>query len=164
MKRTAVFILFAVVLFVLPLFGCGPAITPTPSLTPSPTATLPPGQEPIEVVSATGPWPSWYEDGKPVYNPGGPIVEITFENVSDEPVIFLGASLDANRPDRPFEFNFDVTISKPLMPGESISARQTLIGGGFADSLAYSLTINGTLQSNVAFFYTKQVLITSPTG
>jgi hypothetical protein len=161
MKRTTVFILFSVVLFVLPLFGCGQATTPTPSSTPSPTATLPTGQEPVEVVSAVGPWPSWYEDGKPVYNPGGPIVEITLENVSDEPVIFLEASLDANRPDRPFEFTFDVTISNPLLPGENISSRQSLIGGGFGD-LPLPLTINGTLQSNVAFVYTKSVVIMSP--
>jgi hypothetical protein len=159
MKRTAVLILGAVVLFVFLLSGCGPSPSPTP--TPSPTATLPPGQEPIEIVSATGPWPSWYEDGNPVYNPGGPIVVITLVNVSDEPVISLVASLDANRPDRPFEFTFDVTISKPLLSGESISSTQTLIGGGFGD-LPLPLTINGTLQSNVAFSYTKSVVITAP--
>jgi hypothetical protein len=113
-------------------------------------------------VSATGPWPSWYEDGKPVYNPGGPIAEITLKNISDEPVIFLEASLNANGvAGRLFEFTFDVSSSHPLLPGQSISNRETLIGGGFGD-LPVPLTINGTLQSNVAFVYTKSVVITSP--
>jgi hypothetical protein len=166
MKRTAVLLLISVVLFVLLISGCSRASNSSLSTTPtspasSPTATLPPDQEPIEVVSATGPWPSWYEDGKPVYNPGGPIVEITLRNVSEESIIFLEASLDANRPDRPFEFTFDVTISNPLLTGESISARQSLIGGGFGD-LPLPLTINGKLQSNVAFVYTKEVFITQP--
>ncbi len=166
MKRTAVLLIIYAVLFILLLSGCGPSSSPTPTSTPSPTATLPPGQEPIEVVSVTGPWPSWYEDGKPGYNAGGPLVEITLKNMSDEPVIFLETSLDLNIPSpaNPYVFHFDVTASNPLPPGESISSRQTLVGGGFADILAYSLTITGTLQSNVAFFYTKQVLITSPTG
>jgi hypothetical protein len=162
-KRTVVFLIIAAVLFVLILPGCGPSPGPTPTSTPSPTATLPPGQEPVEVVSATGPWPSSYEDGKPVYNPGGPIVEITLKNVSDEPVVFLEASLDLNisSPANPYVFHFDVTVSKPLLSGESISSRQTLIGGGFGD-LPVPLMINGTLQSNLAFAYTKSVVITAP--
>jgi hypothetical protein len=114
-------------------------------------------------VSSTGPWPSWYEDGKPVYNPGGPIAEITLKNISDEPVIFLEASLNANGvAGRLFEFTFDVSSSHPLLPGQSISNRETLIGGGFGDNILYPMTINGTLQSNVAFVYTKEVLITRP--
>jgi hypothetical protein len=124
---------------------------------------LPPGQEPVEVVSATGPWPSWYEDGKPVYNPGGPIAEITLKNISNEPVIFLEAALEVHGvADRPFEFAFDVTLSNPLLPGESISDKEVLIGGGFGDTVPYPVTISGTLQSNIAFVYTKEVLITRP--
>jgi hypothetical protein len=154
-KRTAVLLLIAVVLFILLMSGCGPSPSPTPTSTPSPTATLPPGQEPIEVISVTGPW-------EPI-NPGGPIVEITLKNVSDESIIFLEAYLDANGiAGRLFEFTFDVTPSNPLLPGVSTSSRQTLIGGGFGD-LPLPLTINGTLQSNVVFAYTKEVLITSPT-
>jgi hypothetical protein len=165
-KRTAVFIFITVVLLVLLLSGCGPSPSPTPTSTstPSPTATLPSGQEPIEVVSVTGPLPSSYEDGKPVYNPGGPIVEITLKNVSDEPVIFLEASLDLNisHPQNLYIFTFDVTLASPLRPGESISTRSTLIGGGFADTIPYPVTISGTLESNVAFIYTKSIFITIP--
>ncbi len=156
MKRATVFIVIAVVLLILLASGCGPAPSPTPaSPAPSPTATLPPGQEPIEIVSATGPL-------EPI-NPGGPIVEITLKNVSDDPVIFLDASLEANGvADRPFLFHFDVSLSHPLLPGKSLSDRETLIGGGFGDNILYPVTISGTLQSNVAFFYTKEVLITRP--
>jgi hypothetical protein len=157
MKRTAVLIFGAVVLFIWLASGCGPSSSPAPTATPSPTATLPPGQEPVAVVSVTGPW-------EPI-NPGGPTIEITLKNVSDEPVIFLEASLDLDisSPGNPYIFHFEVSVSNPLPPGGSISSRQTLIGGGFADNIAYSLTINGALQSNVAFAYTKEVLIT-PTG
>jgi hypothetical protein len=154
-KRTAVFIIISAVLFVATIAGCGPSPSATPTPTPSPTATLLPGQEPVEVVSATGPL-------EPI-NPGGPIVEITLKNVSDEPVISLGASLEVSGiADRPFEFTFDVTPSKPLEPGKAISSRKTLIGGGFGDNIPYTVTINGTLQSNFAFAYTKSVFITSP--
>jgi hypothetical protein len=165
MKRTAVLFLIAVVLFVLLVSGCSPSPSPTPTSTSSPTATLPPGQEPVEVISIVGPLPDSYEDGKPVYNPGGPIVEITLKNVSDEPVIFLEVTLQAESAfGKPFLFSFDeISSHNPLLPGENISSRQTLIGGGFADNISYPLTIKGTLQSNVAFFYTKEVLITSPT-
>ncbi len=156
MKRTAVFIIIVVVLFVLLVSGCSPSPGPTStSPAPSPTATLPPGQEPIEISSATGPH-------EPI-NPGGPIVEITLKNVSDEPVIFLEAALEVHGvADRPFEFAFDVTLSNLLLPGESISDKEVLIGGGFGDNILYPVTISGTLESNIAFVYNKEVLITKP--
>jgi hypothetical protein len=156
LKRTAFFIFVSAVLFVFILSGCSPSPGPTPTFTPSPTATLSPGQEPVQIISVTGPW-------EPA-NPGGPIVEITLENGSDEPVVFLEASLDLNisSPANPYVFHFDVSAPKPLLPGHIIGLRQTLIGGGFGDSAAYPLTINGTLQSNVAFSYTKSVVITAP--
>jgi hypothetical protein len=160
---TSAVILLIIVLFSVVVPGCNAPAIPSPTLTlPPPSITT--SEEPIEVVSAVGPLPSWYEDGKPVYNPGGPIVEITLKNVSDEPVIFLEAALDLNAPNpqNPYTFTFDVTFSRPLLPGKSISARQILIGGGFGDEIPYPVTINGTLQSNVAFFYTKPVLIKQP--
>ena len=162
MRRKAFFlsagILLTIVLFSVVVSGCNTPVIPsvTPTLPPPSITTT---EEPIDIVSAVGPLPSWYEDGKPVYNPGGPIVEITLKNVSDESVIFLEASLEAQRT---FSFTFDVTLSKPLPPGASTSARQTLIGGGFSDEIPCPVTINGTLQSNVAFFYTKSVLIKQP--
>jgi hypothetical protein len=163
-KRTAGFIFVTVVLLALLLSGCSPSPSPTPTSTPSPTATLPSGQEPIELVSVIGPLPSSYEDGKPVYNPGGPIVEIALKNVSDEPVILLEASLDLNIPSpaNPYIFHFDVFASNPLLPSQSISTRSTLIGGGFTDTIPYPVTISGTLENNVAFIYTKSIFITIP--
>jgi hypothetical protein len=163
-KRTAVSFIIAAVLFVLLMSGCVPSSSPTPTYTPSPTATLPPDQEPVEVVSVVGPLPDFYEDGKPVYNPGGPIIELTVKNISNEPVIFLEASLDLDIPipANPYVFYFDVSASKPLPPGGIINSSKTLIGGGFSDNVLYAVTISGTLQSNVAFAYTKEVYITQP--
>jgi hypothetical protein len=156
MKRTAVLVIIAAVLVIVTLSGCSPSSNPTPTPSPFPTVTLPPGQEPVAIVSVTGPI-------KPI-NPGGPTVEITLKNLSVEPVISLEATLDiSSAPARRFVFTFDVTPSHPLTPENSISARQTLIGGGFSDTTLYPVTINGTLENNTAFLYTKTVLITTPT-
>jgi hypothetical protein len=165
LRRKAFFLsagILLIIVFSVAVSGCNNTATPSPLPTlPPPSVTT--TEEPVEIVSAVGPLPSWYEDGKPVYNPGGPIVEMTLINVSDEPVIFLEASLELESASgRLFEFTFDVTPSKPLLPGTSTSARQTLIGGGFSDEIPYPISINGTLQSNVAFVYTKSVLITQP--
>jgi hypothetical protein len=151
-KRTTVLLIIAVVLFILVIPGC----SPKPGLSPT-SATLPAGQEPVSIVSVIGPIPP--------YNPGGPVVEITLKNVSVAPVIVLTAGLGINRAgpsNTPFNFSFQVTSDNPLSPGKSISARQTLIGGGFSDGVLYPLTINGTLQSGAGFAYTKQVLIEPP--
>jgi hypothetical protein len=166
MKRAAVLIFMAAVLFVLTISGCGPAPNPTltitapppttfPSPTVPPTATLPPGQEPIEISSFIHPTSF-------TNPPAGPIVEITLKNVYDEPVIYLKASLDLNIPIplNPYLFHFDVSALKSLLPGGTISSRQTLFRGGYGNNILYPVTINGTLQSNVAFIYTKEVFIT----
>jgi len=152
----------AAVLFILTGAACSgpPAPSPTPTL-PPPTLTT--STRPIEVVSAVGPIPDWYEDGKPVYNPGGPIVEITVKNVSSEPVILLEVNLDIGSvsPQNPYVFNFGVSPSNPINPGQIISGRRVLIGGGFGD-LPLPLTISGRLEGNVAFFYVRSVVITPP--
>jgi hypothetical protein len=99
------------------------------------------------VVSVVGPIPP--------YNPGGPVVEVTLNNVGNQPVISLKAVL---MPDRGgFDFIFYVTPSNPLQPGKSISVRQTLIGGEFNVDFNYPLLISGTLQNHVNFTYTKQM-------
>jgi len=108
-------------------------------------------QQPVEIISVTGPL-------QPI-NPGGPTVEITLKNVAVEPVVSLSASLELSRP---FNFDFDVTSSNPLLPDKSISSRLTLIGVGFSDNVSYPLKINGTLQSGATFTYTEQVQITAP--
>jgi len=105
----------------------------------------------VEIISVTGPMP-------PI-TPGGPMVEITLKNVSDEPITGLTAILVAGRS---FDFTFDVSPSTPLMPGASISQKSTLIGGGFSDDALYPLTVKATLQSGATAVYTPQVQIKSP--
>ena len=112
------------------------------------STTTPTNQPTIEIVSVLGPL-------QPI-NPGGPTIELTLKNVSTEPVVNLTANLELSRV---FVFNFDVTPSNKLLPDETISAKLTLIGGGFSDSLSYPLTINGALQDGAAFAYTQQVMI-----
>jgi len=130
------------------MMGC--SITPTSTSTPTPTTT-PQNQQPVEIISVSGPL-------SPI-NPGGPILEITLKNVGTEPVVTLAANLEL---DRSFIFNFDVTSSNPLLPDKTISAKLTLIGGAFSDSISYPLTINGTMQNGATFVYTKQVIIKQP--
>jgi hypothetical protein len=163
-KRTALIFVFSAVLYVLMLSSCGTPVGPTLTATPSPTATLPPGQEPIEVLSVMGPLPAWYEDGKPVYNPGGPVVELTLRNNSAEPIVFLEATLQAESiSGHPFLFSFfGIYPAHPLLPSEVTSTKSIFITGGFANDIPYPLTIKGTLQNNVAFSYTKSVVITHP--
>jgi len=139
-KLLSILIVFLATFVVI--VGC----STTPTSTPTPQ-----NQQPIEIISVLGPL-------QPI-NPGGPIVEITLKNVGAEPVVTLVANLVLSRA---FAFNFDVTPSNPLLPDKTISTKLTLIGGGFSDSLSYSLTINGTLQNGAAFDYTKQVQITAP--
>jgi hypothetical protein len=120
------------------------------------TAT-PTGQQPMQVVSVSGPLP-------PI-NPGGPPVQVTLKNVSGEPVVSLTASLGISRAvpsNTPFVFNFDVTPSKALSPDASVSSRLVLIGGSFSDNVSYPLAIEGKLQSGATFAYTEQVRITKP--
>ena len=113
--------------------------------------------QPIEVVSVTGPL-------QPI-NPGGPIVEITLKNVAAEPVTSVTANLELNSSapiNGSFLFNFDVSAAKPLLSKKTVSARMTLIGGGFSDSQSYPLTISGTTQIGYAFSYTEQITIVAP--
>jgi len=165
MNKLLVFITLLALSFVLAVSACSTTQGATTITAPPPTATLPAGEEPVAVVSVSGPYPV-YIDGKPLWNPGGPVVEITLKNVSAEPVASLTADFGIDRAGQPglssFFFIFDVTSAAPLLPGSDISVRQTLIGGGFSDNISYPLTINGTLQSGAGFTYTKQVLITVP--
>jgi hypothetical protein len=92
-------------------------------------------------------------------NPGGPIVEITFKNVSDEPVTSLVAKLEMYRS---YEFTFNVDPSNPLPPGESISCREMLIQGAFNSDYWYTLSIDVTLQDGESLSYTRQIQIVEP--
>jgi hypothetical protein len=133
-------ILLLVMIISALLVGCAETPTPTPT-----------NQQPIEVASVSGPL-------QPI-NPGGPIVEITLKNVSTDPIVSLTATLELSRA---FTFGFDLTSSNPLLPARSVSAKLTLIGGGFSDNISYPLRLEGTLQNGATFAYTKQVRIMEP--
>ena len=111
----------------------------------------PVGQQPIKIVSVTGPL-------SPA-NPGGPAVEITLKNVSAEPVVSLTATLQLSLA---FGFTFNISSSQPLLPGRSVSAKRTLIGSGFASGTPYTLAITGATQGGTAFEYNKQVKVVKP--
>jgi hypothetical protein len=113
--------------------------------------STPQNQQPIEILSVIGPL-------QPI-NPGGPIVEITLKNLAVEPIVALTATLELSRS---FDSDFNVTPSNPVLPNKSISARLTLIGGGFSDNLSYPLTIDGAFQNGATFVYNKQVQIVEP--
>jgi hypothetical protein len=145
------------VLFILAVSGCGtsPGTTAT-TMQPQPTTTLPPGQEPVEVVSVIGPM-------LPI-NPGGPTIEITLKNVSAENIVSLKATLGigGTGPGLPPTYFFNISSAAPFEPGKTVSSKLNIIGGGFSDNINYPLMINGTLQNGTGFAYTKQVLITAP--
>jgi hypothetical protein len=134
-----------------------PGTGTTTSSTPSTTST-PPVREPIEVVSVTGPMP-------PI-NPGGPTVEIVLKNISTRGVVALAATLGVSGapPGGDFTFDFDVMPDSPLAPGNSATARMTLIGGGFDTGALYPLTVSGALAEGETFEFTSQVRISPPPG
>jgi hypothetical protein len=147
LSRKLMLTVFCLTALASALVGCSAAPTSAPTPTPTPTPT-PQNQQPVEVVSVSGPL-------QPI-NPGGPIVEITLKNVGTEPVVTLAATLELGRS---FVFNFEVTPANSLIPGNTISARLTLLGGGFDDTLLYPLTIKGTMPNGDTFTYTRQVMI-----
>ncbi|MDD5289370.1 MAG: hypothetical protein PHY28_09715 [Dehalococcoidales bacterium] len=120
----------------------------TPPTSPTPTIT---DQQPIDIISVEGPLP-------PI-NPGGPIIELTVMNVSNEPIISLSIVVNLGRD---FTFNFDIGSVNPLLPAQNSSVRMTLIGGGFANDISYSFIIGGELQSGSSFSYLRQAKITHP--
>jgi hypothetical protein len=109
------------------------------------------GQQPIEIVSVTGPM-------SPI-NPGGPIVEITMKNISDEPIVTLTARLETAWA---FTCTCDVTADNPLLPGKSVTARINMIGGGFSSTVSYPMTVIWTRPNGDSFSFTQQVKILAP--
>ncbi len=124
------------------------ATSTTTSIPPTSTATISGNPALIEVVSVRGPL-------NPI-NPGGPNVEVTLKNVSSLPVTALSASLQLNQA---FNFIFDVSSAKPLLPGQTVSANLNLIGGGFASAESYPIVVNGVLQDGETFSLNMQVQI-----
>ena len=105
-------------------------------------------QQPIEVVSVS----DTYKAGEPI-NPGGPTIEITLKNVSTDPIVSLAVTLDEGRAVN-YSFDFGITSANPLSPGETVNAKQILIGGGFGGGISYSVIINGTYQDSSTFSFT----------
>jgi hypothetical protein len=113
------------------------------------------GLMPIEITSVVGPIAP--------YNPGGPVIDVTVKNVAPEPVVSLTATLQIpSGLNTVFGISFNVTPSNPLLPGGSVSARRTLIGGGIRSGDSYPLTIDATLQDGAQFVYTTVVQIAGP--
>jgi The GLUG motif len=116
---------------------------------------VPEDQQPIEITSVVGPIAP--------YNPGGPVIDVTVKNVAAEPVVSLTATLQIpSGLNTVFGISFNVTPSNPLLPGGSVSARRTLIGGGIRSGDSYPLTIDATLQDGAQFVYTTVVQIAGP--
>jgi len=90
--------------------------------------------------------------------PGGPTVQITLKNTGVKPITSLKATLQLHNS---YVFNFtDVTSSRPLTLGNSVSDTEILIGGGFTTGFPYALTISGTADG-VPFGYTVNAHISS---
>ncbi len=102
--------------------------------------------QPVAIVSVM----DTYRSGQTV-NPGGPEIEITLRNVSQEQVVSLDALIEERG--RQYSFDFSVTSSRPLAPGRLASARRVLIGGGWGDGVTYSVNVSGTLQSGLTFSF-----------
>lgn len=137
-------IMMVAVLLVM-ITGCQSCVTSSSSETAvTPLAST----FPVEIVSV-------YDAHQPgqLIKPGGPEVKITLRNVSDKPVISLKAVLKESG-NREFNIDFLVTSSHPLMPDEQISSEQVLIGGGWGDSIPYTLVISGNFENGDTFSVT----------
>ncbi len=92
----------------------------------------------------------------PPYTPGGPVIQLTIQNVGAMPITHLDVTLETNHN---YTFNFkSITSSTPLISGNSISDTTMLVGGGFQTESAYRLIING-MESNMPFGYIENVHI-----
>ena len=98
----------------------------------------PSGIGPVEAVSVVGPIPP--------YNPGGPTVTVTLENAGDAPIASLNATLSDASPatnlagfNGPYSFEFNASLSNPLLPAQSAQDTRTLTGAGFTAGTDYPL-------------------------
>lgn len=92
----------------------------------------------------------------PPYTPGGPIIQLTLENVGAKPITNIKAVLELYNN---YTFNFtNVTSSSPLTSHNYASNATMLIGGGFDTEVAYPLVISG-MEGNIPFVYTMKVQI-----
>lgn len=92
----------------------------------------------------------------PPYTPGGPVIQLTIQNVGTTPITNLNAMLETNHN---YTFNFkSITSSTPLISGNSRSDTTMLVGGGFQTESTYSLIISG-MKDNMPFEYLEKVRI-----
>ena len=134
------FLLIYLTLSVISLVSCTAAKTTTMQTSAN-------QQQPIKVISVSSP----YKPGDTI-NPAGPKIKIILEDVSNEPIISLNTLLnEKDQLNSPWTFDFNVTSSNPLLPGQSTSLTQVIVDGGFGSGISYSLTINGTMQNGQHF-------------
>ncbi len=129
-------------LLYLTLFLIGPLAC---SKSPATSETL---DLPLKIVSVR-------EIASQTPNPGGPEVEITLKNVSNEAIISLNLALEESD-SRRFTYDFIVSPSSPLGSGKSAKSSRRLIGGGWGDHIPYVLAIFGMLRNGAAFDFTWQ--------
>lgn len=92
----------------------------------------------------------------PPYTPGGPVIQLTIQNVGTMPITHLDVTLETNHN---YTFNFKrITSSTPLISGNSMSDTTMLVGGGFQTESTYRLIING-MESNMPFGYIENTHI-----
>lgn len=92
----------------------------------------------------------------PPYTPGGPVIQLTIQNVGTTPITNLNAILETNHN---YTFNFkSITSSTPLISGNSRSDTTMLVGGGFQTESTYSLIISG-MKDSMPFEYLEKVRI-----
>ncbi len=116
-------------------------------------------KESAQVVAAFGPIP-------PV-NLRAPVVGIALSNAGTLPITsvvvtfhFAGPTSPVGEPARGYPFNFDVSNSNPLMPGQSTISEQTLAGATFQSFTHYPATVNGIVQGGAQFRHVQEVWIT----
>lgn len=92
--------------------------------------------------------------------PAGEILTISLKNISSISVTSLTATLGIGTKGFPFVYNFAVSVSRPLLPGQTIdSAAIATMGAPYINGQYYPLTLSGTTQTGVSFGYTQYVQV-----
>jgi hypothetical protein len=155
MKKPAISLVM-VSLAVVVATACSPA-----SLEPSQTeviTTPSPTQPPVQVISV-----SVVREPFGMVVPGGPEIEVTLKNNSNEPLVSLSAFLTIQGlTNGTYNFDFGFSADNPLMPGALISRSQHLFTGRYDPAVPYPLGIAGTLRSSGEFTQENYILIGNP--
>jgi hypothetical protein len=94
----------------------------------------------------------------PPYVPAGPTIELTLANAGGQaPIVGLTAVLSLTGKNQAFVFS-DVSSSTPLLPGQSSSQSETILGPASVDtSSVYPVIIVGAFQNGTKFSESVQV-------